>query len=105
MNNKRTKKQLSILILITFLLLDVLNVNVTIGSMKIGFNNFSYANQSNDIQIGAGGYHSFAVDRDGTVRVWGYNHFGQLGIGNMTDQTNPVAIPDLIGVKQISAGG
>ncbi len=42
---------------------------------------------------------------DGTVMTWGWNSFGQLGIGNTTNQLSPVVGPGLSGVNQLVAGG
>ena len=35
-------------------------------------------------EIAVGEYHSCALLDDGSVKCWGYNGFGQLGIGNTT---------------------
>ncbi|KAL5334312.1 hypothetical protein BJX70DRAFT_402681 [Aspergillus crustosus] len=35
--------------------------------------------------IGAGAYHSFAIDADGDVYGWGYNRYGQTGIQELED--------------------
>ena len=32
-------------------------------------------------QVSAGGSHTVAIESDSTLHVWGYNYFGQLGIG------------------------
>ena len=41
-------------------------------------------------QVAAGGYHSLALTSAGEVRAWGYNSYGQLGEGTMTDRQLPV---------------
>ena len=41
---------------------------------------------------------------DGTVKACGYNAYGQLGIGDTTNQASPVTVP-VSNVKQIVAGG
>jgi hypothetical protein len=41
------------------------------------------------MQISAGPYHTCAVLDDGTVKCWGYNGNGQLGIGNNTNTNSP----------------
>lgn len=53
--------------------------------------------------IFANGSHSCAQLADGTLKCWGYNSEGQLGIGNTTNQATPVQ--PLIGkVKSFAAG-
>lgn len=42
--------------------------------------------------ISAGGLHSLALLKDGTVRAWGDNSSGQLGDGTTTDRPSPVAV-------------
>ena len=55
--------------------------------------------------IVAGQYHSCARLTGGSVKCWGYNAKGQLGIGNTTQQNSPVTITGLSGVADISLGG
>lgn len=59
--------------------------------------------------ISAGNSFSLALKEDGSVWVWGYNSYGHLGIGvNDTYGTSvlnvPTQVPNLIGIKAISAG-
>ncbi len=54
--------------------------------------------------IAAGGNHSLALLRDGTVMAWGYNAFGQLGDGTETNSDVPVAVSSLSEVTAIAAG-
>ncbi len=63
--------------------------------------------------IGAGGSVHAAVLIDGTVRAWGINEYGQLGIGSSTGPEDcdgvpcvrvPLAIPGLGGVQSIGSG-
>jgi hypothetical protein len=35
-------------------------------------------------KIAAGGHHSLAIKNDGTLWSWGYNYYGQLGLGHTT---------------------
>ncbi len=61
--------------------------------------------------IAAGDSHTVARKSDGTVWAWGYNQFGQLGDGNLTDSSTPVegfhteGTTPLTGVVAIAAGG
>ena len=43
------------------------------------------------VSIAAGYYNSFAVRKDGTVWSWGYNNYGQLGLGDEYKQKNGTA--------------
>ena len=56
------------------------------------------------IKIAAGGYHSLALNRDGTVCAWGCNSNGQIGCGTQTDVPTPTQIPSLTNIIDISAG-
>ncbi len=51
---------------------------------------------------GAG--HSLARLSNGTVMAWGGNSVGELGIGNTTDSSVPVAVRGLTGAQGISSG-
>jgi len=55
--------------------------------------------------VDAGVWHSAALLRDGTVRVWGDNRSGELGDGTTTRRLTPTAVPDLTGVTAIAVGG
>ena len=54
------------------------------------------------VQIASGGFHSCALVNDDTVRCWGHNNLGQLGIPALTDHPAPVN-PQLASVTQITA--
>ncbi|MEX2238035.1 MAG: RCC1 repeat-containing protein, partial [Dehalococcoidia bacterium] len=55
--------------------------------------------------VAAGGNHALALLSNGTVRAWGFDVSGQLGDGGANaDQTSPVAVSGLSGVKAIAAG-
>ncbi|MFF3787687.1 RCC1 domain-containing protein [Streptomyces sp. NPDC001933] len=60
-------------------------------------------------QVSAGGTSSadsFALTRtDKTVKSWGSNAYGQLGIGSNTSQAVPTTVPRLANIKDIAAGG
>ena len=55
------------------------------------------------IDIAAGYQHSIALKNDNTIRTWGDNSSGELGIGNSTQSTYPVW-PTITDVQAISAG-
>ncbi|MBL7511091.1 RCC1 repeat- and reductase domain-containing protein, partial [Frankia sp. CNm7] len=55
--------------------------------------------------IAAGDTSGYALRRDGTVRAWGGNFFGQLGNGTTTNSLQPVRVPGLTGVTAIAASG
>ncbi|MEV4537924.1 cell wall anchor protein [Asanoa sp. NPDC049518] len=56
--------------------------------------------------IGTGAYHSLAVLTDGSLRGWGLNATGELGIGNrVSPQPSPVATLGLTGVRVESVDG
>src|SRR5690554_1723232 len=50
-------------------------------------------------------YHSVFILSDGTVMSVGYNLDGQLGLGNISQQTTPQTVPNLTNVKQVACGG
>ncbi len=56
--------------------------------------------------IAAGGYHSIALETDGTVWTWGWNYYGQLGDGTTTySAATPVEVSGLTDVIAIAGGG
>ncbi|GIO15225.1 hypothetical protein J19TS2_47800 [Cohnella xylanilytica] len=59
---------------------------------------------NNVAAVSAGGFHSLALTKDGTVWAWGFNGQSQLGIGNTTSQSLPQQVPGLSGVTRIAAG-
>ncbi len=59
---------------------------------------------SGALAIAGGGGHTVALKSDGTVWAWGYNGYGQLGDGTVTDQYSPVQVSGLSGVSAIAAG-
>ena len=60
--------------------------------------------------VSAGGAHTVALKKDGTVWSWGWNCFGQLGDGTTTDSNKAVQVKDSSGqpladITAVSAGG
>jgi len=45
------------------------------------------------VAVAPGWYHTCGINVSGAVGCWGQNAFGQLGIGNETQYTTPVAVP------------
>jgi len=57
--------------------------------------------------IVAGGYHTCTVLISGAVKCWGYNMYGQLGLGNNSNSesvASPALVPDLDDIGSINAG-
>jgi len=54
--------------------------------------------------IAAGAYHTCALLGDGSVQCWGYNYYGQLGLGDNSHRFSPTLIPNLTGITAIAAG-
>jgi alpha-tubulin suppressor-like RCC1 family protein len=56
-------------------------------------------------QIGAGGTHTCALRKNGSVWCWGSGGKGELGNGSTSDSSTPVQVSGLTGVVQIAVGG
>ena len=72
---------------------------------------FKVDDMDNVKQISLGYAHGLLLKTDGTVRAWGNNYFGELGIGTLSSDpyTNTVIIPPvetkINNVRQISSQG
>jgi alpha-tubulin suppressor-like RCC1 family protein len=44
------------------------------------------------IFAGKGNYHSGGVKTNGTLWTWGYNAFGQLGLGDLNNRNTPTLL-------------
>ncbi len=55
--------------------------------------------------IAAGGGHTIVLKSSGTVWTWGYNLYGQLGDGTITNRCAPVEAINLRGIIAIAGGG
>ncbi|CAJ59994.1 MULTISPECIES: RCC1-like domain-containing protein [Frankia] len=56
------------------------------------------------VGVAAGRYAAYAVRRDGTAWSWGYNAYGQLGNGRITNSTVPVRVSGLTRVVALAGG-
>lgn len=81
------------------------------GKLGTGDTSYTYKNTpvtldtlSEVKQLAAGYDHVLSLMQDGTVKAWGNNGQGRLGLGDSTNRSNPTVIPTLIGVKQLAAG-
>ena len=62
-------------------------------------------NISDVIQISTKNQHSLILTKSGYVYSFGYNEYGQLGLGEYPDSSDsPIFIPNLINIIQVSAG-
>ncbi|HUI99887.1 MAG TPA: hypothetical protein VLY46_06600 [Usitatibacter sp.] len=55
-------------------------------------------------QVSAGGGHSLALEKDGSVWAWGENGYGQLGDGTTATRFVPVRVAGLSDVVEVAAG-
>ncbi len=62
-------------------------------------------NRKTFCQIVAGLYHTLAIQHNGNIWSWGYNHRGQLGNNSVTNRCTPVAVFGNKTFCQIAAGG
>lgn len=76
------------------------NINVQRKPLQIQTNNTDFFISF----ITCGYYHSVAIDPNGSTWSWGNNEHGQLGIGSLTDASEPTIISTLSNVKMVSCG-
>ena len=57
------------------------------------------------IRIECGKYHSMCIDINNDLYVFGYNYFGQLGLGDTDNRHKPIKHPSLSNIIDISNGG
>ena len=75
------------------------------GEMNRGISDSAQAKDLFDVQaVAAGGNHSLALKKDGTVWAWGDNFWGELGDGTHTTRDVPARVPDLDHIVAIAAG-
>ena len=58
----------------------------------------------NRATISAGGASGYAIDISGNLWAWGWNQYGQLGIGNTTNQHAPVSPIQMNNTLNVSSG-
>ena len=57
------------------------------------------------VEVAAGGVHTLARHKNGTVLAWGSNFYGQLGLPDTTSgRAAPTAVPGATDVGQLVAG-
>jgi len=56
------------------------------------------------VQVAAGTAFSMALGQDGRLWGWGYNGYGQLGIGTFDDRSLPIQVATLSDVMSVGAG-
>jgi alpha-tubulin suppressor-like RCC1 family protein len=54
--------------------------------------------------IAAGDFHSLALDTKGKLYAWGYNQYGQLGLGDEEERNIPTLIKSELTFRTIAAG-
>ena len=54
--------------------------------------------------VTAGMHYSLALASSGKVYAWGWNGFGQLGLGDLQSRNVPTLLSSLSGVRSIAAG-
>ncbi len=54
--------------------------------------------------IAGGLFFSLSTCLDSTVKSWGYNYYGELGLGDTIDRHIPTPIAGLTGIKAVDAG-
>ncbi len=56
-----------------------------------------------DVELGSGG-HTCVVELGGTVKCWGSNNFGAIGLGSAPNSLTPVVVEPLAGAIDVAAG-
>jgi alpha-tubulin suppressor-like RCC1 family protein len=81
---------------------------------QLGQNVANYTANQSPLQVGsltnwkdvsAAAFQTIATKTDGTLWSWGWNQFGQLGLGNTTNRSSPVQVGALNTWGDIAAGG
>jgi alpha-tubulin suppressor-like RCC1 family protein len=56
------------------------------------------------IQAAGGGFHSLTLAENGILYASGWNHFGQLGLGDTVDRLTPLRVIDFASVRNAAGG-
>jgi len=56
------------------------------------------------VAVSAGGQHSLGLRSDGTLWAWGYNAYGQLGLGGTADGWTPARVGSATNWVAVSGG-
>lgn len=85
------------------------------GNGQLGLNILTTIKISSPTQVGSltdwadidisSSYNAVAIKTDGTLWTWGYNNWGQLGLGDITSRSSPTQIGNLTNWKQIKTEG
>jgi len=62
------------------------------------------ASLSNVTSVSAGGGHTCAVLANGSVKCWGRNWYGELGLADTENRPHATSVPGLSGISSISLG-
>ena len=66
------------------------------------FNTINNVNNAIDVDSGLG--HMCALQKDGTVKCWGSNYYGQLGRNSQTGSSNPQSVLNVSAAWQLAVG-
>ena len=79
---------------------SVRTVNVASGFAIGG----PYINASYGARVAGGSGHTAAIMQNGSVRTFGANSLGQLGIGDTMDRLTPVQVSGIAGARSVACG-
>mgnify|MGYP006287000565 FL=1 len=59
---------------------------------------------TNWLSVSCGRYHTVSIKTDGTLWSWGFNYYGQLGLGNTTYFSSPKQVGTLTSWTKLFKG-
>ena len=77
----RMKKNIMRLLFVVFCI--GIFVSMSVSVQDIYSKNLTTPRVSNALQVAAGGDHTCAIQTNGSIKCWGANSSGQLGIGDI----------------------